>query len=71
MAKKRKGRGSAKEEPAREEKTRFAPTETFEDSADEFEAGRDHILLEERPDVKRRRKLEEDGLYKLVLLLGS
>ena len=71
MAKKRKARGSAKQEPVRNEETRFDATETFADSADEFETGRDHILLEERPDVKRRRRLEEDGLYTFELFLES
>ncbi|PGH21493.1 hypothetical protein AJ80_03161 [Polytolypa hystricis UAMH7299] len=66
MAKKRKasgahaGRfGAKKDEPAKMN-SRFAADERFEDSGDEFEAGRDRILLEEAPEAKRRRKLAED-----------
>jgi U3 small nucleolar RNA-associated protein 3 len=46
MAKKRKAGGR----PAKQ------------NSAQEFQAGRDHILLEEAPDAKRRRKMAEQGL---------
>jgi U3 small nucleolar RNA-associated protein 3 len=43
--------------------TKFALNETFDDSEDEFEKGRDQILLEEGPEAKRRRKLEEEGTW--------
>lgn len=43
------------------EKSKFAYEETFDDSGDEFQAGRDHILLDEAPEAKRRRKLAEQG----------
>lgn len=41
--------------------SKFNINETFDDSEDEFIAGRDQILLEEGPEVKRRRKLQEEG----------
>lgn len=62
MAKKRKagGRPAAKAEaPAR---TKFDVEERFDDSEDEFQTGRDHILLDEAPDAKRRRRVAEDGM---------
>ncbi|EGD91727.1 hypothetical protein H112_00840 [Trichophyton rubrum D6] len=64
MAKKRKAGGTAlahrSKNPIEGENSRFAADARFENSEDEFEAGRDRVLLEERPEVKRRRKLEED-----------
>ncbi|EGE03202.1 Sas10/Utp3 family protein [Trichophyton equinum CBS 127.97] len=64
MAKKRKAGGTAlahrSKNPIDNENSRFAADARFENSEDEFEAGRDRVLLEERPEVKRRRKLEED-----------
>ncbi|PYH44394.1 something about silencing 10 family protein [Aspergillus saccharolyticus JOP 1030-1] len=61
MGKKRKAGGR----PAGAKKEDFGPTkfdieERFDDSEDEFQAGRDQILLEEAPEAKRRRKLVED-----------
>ena len=65
MGTKRKSRGStrnaSKDPVAYNENSRFAPDERFDDSQDEFEAERDHILLEEAPEAKRRRKLREEG----------
>ncbi|KAL2003957.1 hypothetical protein VTN02DRAFT_1476 [Thermoascus thermophilus] len=64
MGKKRKaggrpfGQTSEKEnEPAM--RTKYDINETFDESEDEFQAGRDQILLEEGPEAKRRRKLQE------------
>ncbi|GFF27128.1 something about silencing protein 10 [Aspergillus lentulus] len=61
MAKKRKAGGRpAKQNSGQEtERTKFAFEERFDDSEDEFQAGRDHILLEEAPEAKRRRKMAE------------
>lgn len=62
MAKKRKagGRPAAKTEaPAR---TKFDVEERFDDSEDEFQTGRDQILLDEAPDAKRRRRVADDGM---------
>lgn len=67
MGKKRKagGRPAAKgEAPAR---TKFDIEERFDDSEDEFQAGRDQILLDEGPETKRRRRVAEEGM--LVALL--
>jgi len=68
MAKKRKAAGrSLKQASAVEDggigTSHFAANTTFTDSEDEFEAGRDRILLDETPEAKRRRKSEEKGLY--------
>ncbi|KAK2760736.1 hypothetical protein FQN54_001972 [Arachnomyces sp. PD_36] len=63
MGKKRKaGRGlgqKAEDRGDEFEKSKFAADEQFLDSEDEFQAGRDRVLLDERPEAKRRRKLEE------------
>ncbi|RAK97017.1 something about silencing 10 family protein [Aspergillus ibericus CBS 121593] len=61
MGKKRKAGGR----PAAPKADNFGPSkfdieERFDDSEDEFQAGRDQILLEEAPEAKRRRKLAED-----------
>lgn len=62
MGKKRKagGRPAAKDEvPAR---TKFDIEERFDDSEDEFQTGRDQILLDEGPETKRRRRVAEEGM---------
>ncbi|CRG85002.1 Something about silencing protein 10 [Talaromyces islandicus] len=43
--------------------SKFNVNETFDDSEDEFVAGRDHVLLEEGPDAKRRRKIQEEEAF--------
>ena len=58
MAKKRKASRSTKASATRDT-DRYDPEETFNDSADEFFAGQDKILLAEEPAAKRRRRLEE------------
>lgn len=71
MAKKRKaGRNSSAKEPS-PQKTRYTADETFNDSQDEFEAGKDQILLEEAPDAKRRRKLAEKGQSSILNFIHS
>lgn len=64
MAKKRKagGRPAAHNKPKESERTKFDIEERFDDSGDEFQAGRDQILLDEAPDAKRRRRVAEEGL---------
>ncbi|KAL6242511.1 something about silencing protein 10 [Rhinocladiella similis] len=58
MAKKRKaGRASQQAVPSRTE--RYDVEERFDDSEDDFFAGRDKILLDEAPAAKRLRRLEE------------
>ncbi|EEQ85164.2 Sas10/Utp3 family protein [Blastomyces dermatitidis ER-3] len=61
MGKKRKASklSSAKQSAPPDQTSRFAADATFTDSEDEFEQGRDRILLEEAPEAKRRRKLAE------------
>ncbi|KAJ0413915.1 Sas10 C-terminal domain-containing protein [Aspergillus carlsbadensis] len=61
MGKKRKagGRPAANKAPE-EDNYKFDVEERFDDSADEFQTGRDQILLEEAPEAKRRRKLAEE-----------
>ena len=64
MGKKRKaGRGAGGQSAEKGDigKSKFAADERFSDSGDDFEAGRDQVLLDERPEAKRRRRLEEQG----------
>ncbi|GAB1196380.1 hypothetical protein APSETT444_005650 [Aspergillus pseudonomiae] len=53
------GRPAARKEsaPAR---TKFNIEERFDDSEDEFQTGRDQVLLEEAPEAKRRRKVIQE-----------
>lgn len=64
MAKKRKasGRQSSAKGNDTALQSKFDVNETFEDSDDEFIAGRDRILLDEGPEAKRRRKFQEQGM---------
>jgi hypothetical protein len=63
MGKKRKAGGRpAASNTDKEEPYRFDIEERFDDSEDEFQAGRDQILLDEAPEAKRRRKVAEDGM---------
>jgi U3 small nucleolar RNA-associated protein 3 len=45
------------------EPSKFDIEERFDDSEDDFQAGRDQILLEEGPEAKRRRRVAEEGMY--------
>lgn len=65
MGKKRKagGRPVAQNKQKESERTKFDVEERFDDSEDEFQAGRDQILLEEAPEAKRRRRVAEEGSY--------
>lgn len=63
MAKKRKAGGRpAGQLPAVSDRSKFDAEETFDGSEDEFQTGRDQILLNEAPEAKRRRKAAEEGL---------
>lgn len=66
MGKKRKAGGQPFAQPASKRElmseSKFAPEETFGDSEDEFQQGRDRILLEEGPEARIHRKLEEQGM---------
>lgn len=44
------------------EPSKFDIEERFDDSEDEFQTGRDEILLEEAPEAKRRRRVAEEGM---------
>lgn len=46
-----------------QERTKFDVEERFDDSEDEFQAGRDQILLDEAPETKRRRRVAEEGSH--------
>lgn len=68
MTKKRKagGRPSSQLSASKDgvsDRSRFDVEETFDDSEDEFQTGRDQILLDEAPDAKRRRKVIEEGSW--------
>ena len=67
MGKKRKAGGSrtsgkAPENSVVNARTKYGINETFDDSEDEFHTGREKILLEERPSVKRRRRIDEESM---------
>lgn len=66
MGKKRKAGGrpsgqTSSNKDAALNRSKFDVEDTFDDSEDDFQAGRDHVLLEEAPDAKRRRKVAEEG----------
>ena len=66
MGKKRKagGRPSGQMSSSKNDalnRSKFDVEDTFDDSEDDFQAGRDHVLLEEAPDAKRRRRVAEEG----------
>lgn len=63
MGKKRKAGGRpAANKAGKDEPHKFDIEERFDDSEDEFQAGRDQILLDEAPEAKRRRRLAEEGV---------
>ena len=65
MGKKRKaGRAIGHDDSAdRPEQTKFAPDEDFAGSEDEFYRGKDKILLQEGPEAKRRRRLQDTSAF--------
>lgn len=67
MAKKRKAGGNSSGKDTANQnsdwgRSRYNIEERFDDSEDDFQAGRDEILLDEGPETKRQRKLAEQGL---------
>ncbi|KAL4886539.1 Sas10 C-terminal domain-containing protein [Aspergillus karnatakaensis] len=61
MGKKRKAGGRpAANKTDKEEPYKFDIEERFDDSEDDFQTGRDQVLLDEAPEAKRRRKVAED-----------
>lgn len=78
MGKKRKaGRSdgtSSRTRPNEDERpnaVRYDQDESFADSQDEFFAGKDQILLEERPTKKRRKRIEEEGERAAIVCRAS
>lgn len=68
MGNKRKAGGRpAAQNPASKQKEqdriKFDVEERFDDSEDEFQAGRDQVLLDEAPEAKRRRRVAEEGSH--------
>lgn len=68
MAKKRKASGRAGDGGGSQELDlkggRMRPITTYEDvadSEDEFHINRDKVMLDDGPDAKRRRKVEDEG----------
>ncbi|KAL4872766.1 hypothetical protein BDV12DRAFT_161482 [Aspergillus spectabilis] len=61
MGRKRKAGGRpAANKADKDEPHKFDIEERFDDSEDDFQAGRDQVLLDEAPEAKRRRKVAED-----------
>lgn len=52
--------------PEPSSKLKINTYEDVADSEDEFFINRDKVLLEEGPDQKRRRKVEEEGMSKIA-----
>lgn len=66
MGQKRKtsGTAAAAESTFNEKGGRMRPISTYEDvadSEDEFHISRDKVLLDQGPEAKRRKKLQEEG----------
>ena len=62
MGKKRKAGGRRAQQSEAPARTKFDIEELFDDSEDDFQAGRDQILLDEAPEAKRRRRVAEEGM---------
>ena len=73
MGKKRKptgrpfGQGESKRMEEGDSKLRIDTYEDVADSEDEFHINRDKILLEEGPEPKRQRKVQEDGIKRVLM----
>jgi U3 small nucleolar RNA-associated protein 3 len=66
MGKKRKassGPKASRKSPERPSKLALTGWQDVADSEDEFLLNREKILLEEGPEAKRRRKIEEEGVW--------
>jgi U3 small nucleolar RNA-associated protein 3 len=71
MGSKKRKAGRPAQQKSAPEPSKFDIEERFDDSEDEFQTGRDQILLEEGPETKRRRRVAEEGmpLYSLPSLM--
>jgi U3 small nucleolar RNA-associated protein 3 len=61
MGKKRKAGGRPAQKSEAPARTKFDVEERFDDSEDDFQTGRDQILLDDGPETKRRRRVAEEG----------
>ncbi|CAI7628185.1 unnamed protein product [Penicillium bialowiezense] len=59
MGSKKRKAGRPAQQKSAPEPSKFDIEERFDDSEDEFQTGRDQILLDERPEAKRRRRVAE------------
>lgn len=62
MGSKKRKAGRPAQQKSAPEPSKFDIEERFDDSEDEFQTGRDQVLLDERPEAKRRRRVAEEGL---------
>ncbi|KAJ5486018.1 hypothetical protein N7530_000318 [Penicillium desertorum] len=60
MGSKKRKAGRPAQSKTAPEPSKFDIEERFDDSEDEFQTGRDQILLEEGPETKRRRRIAEE-----------
>lgn len=61
MGKKRKAGGRPAQKSEAPARTKFDVEERFDDSEDDFQTGRDQVLLDDGPETKRRRRVVEEG----------
>lgn len=61
MGKKRKAGGRPAQKTEAPARTKYDVEERFDDSEDDFQTGRDQILLDDGPETKRRRRVAEEG----------
>jgi U3 small nucleolar RNA-associated protein 3 len=77
MAKKRKvsGKSAAPELSGFNDKGgKMGPIATYEDvadSEDEFHINRDKVMLDEGPDIKRRKRWQEEGMSPTCTSIGN
>lgn len=62
MGSKKRKAGRPAQQKSAPAPSKFDIEERFNDSEDEFQTGRDQILLDEGPETKRRRRVAEEGL---------
>ncbi|CAG7915889.1 unnamed protein product [Penicillium olsonii] len=60
MGSKKRKAGRPAQQKSAPEPSKFDIEERFDDSEDEFQTGRDQVLLDERPETKRRRRVAEE-----------
>ncbi|CAG7955594.1 unnamed protein product [Penicillium salamii] len=60
MGSKKRKVGRPAQQKSAPEPSKFDIEERFDDSEDDFQTGRDQVLLDERPETKRRRRVAEE-----------